>query len=186
MNAQRFPSRNYFERGVAAVEFAMLAVVLFGFIFGTIELSRVIFVWSTMTEATNRAARAAAMAGFGATGQLRQDALFVSSSSGKLMLGGDIDPSYLRIDYLQADAATPTVPTPTSPQLNAAVCLANPADAACARFVSVRLCLPGTNCSRVRYVPLASLPGIALLNIDMPYFTAIAPVETPGASVPAP
>ncbi|MGG7054682.1 TadE/TadG family type IV pilus assembly protein [Nitrosomonas sp. ANs5] len=47
------------QRGAAAVEFALLAVLLFTLLFGVIEMSRVLFYWNTATEATRLGARLA-------------------------------------------------------------------------------------------------------------------------------
>lgn len=47
------------QRGVAAVEFALLAGLLFTLLFGVIEMSRVLFYWNTATEATRLGARLA-------------------------------------------------------------------------------------------------------------------------------
>ncbi|SDY95867.1 TadE/TadG family type IV pilus assembly protein [Nitrosomonas halophila] len=51
--------RSYRQRGVAAVEFALLAALLFTLLFGVIEMSRVLFYWNTATEATRLGARLA-------------------------------------------------------------------------------------------------------------------------------
>lgn len=47
------------QRGMAAVEFALLAGFLFTLLFGVIEMSRVLFYWNTATEATRLGARLA-------------------------------------------------------------------------------------------------------------------------------
>lgn len=56
MNRQRWTNR--FRRGAAAVEFALCAPVLFAFIFGIIELSRMVQIQHTVREAALEGARA--------------------------------------------------------------------------------------------------------------------------------
>lgn len=47
------------QRGAAAVEFALVAGLLFTVLFGIMEMSRVLFYWNTATEATRLGARLA-------------------------------------------------------------------------------------------------------------------------------
>ena len=54
---ERFNSRsvsiNHFnQRGVAAVEFALIASILFTALIGAMEMSRVLFYWNTAAEAS--------------------------------------------------------------------------------------------------------------------------------------
>ena len=52
---------NQRQRGVYTVEFAVVGVVFFMVLFGVIEIARALFVWNTITEATRRGARVAAV-----------------------------------------------------------------------------------------------------------------------------
>ena len=52
-------SNQFSQRGVAAVEFALIAVILFTLIFGITEFGRVLFMMNTTTEATRLGARLA-------------------------------------------------------------------------------------------------------------------------------
>ncbi len=61
---ERFNSRSasinrFNQRGVAAVEFALIASILFTVLIGAMEMSRVLFYWNTATEATRLGARLA-------------------------------------------------------------------------------------------------------------------------------
>ena len=57
---QKFvPVNRFKQRGVAAVEFALIAVVLFTLLTGIMEFSRVLHYWNTATEATRLGARLA-------------------------------------------------------------------------------------------------------------------------------
>lgn len=58
MNARPFRPFMY-QRGVAAVEFALVATVFLTLLFGIIEFSRITFYWNAATEATRLGARLA-------------------------------------------------------------------------------------------------------------------------------
>ena len=49
------------QSGTTMVEFAIVGLLLFVTLFGVIEFARAVFVWNTMTEATRRGARVAAV-----------------------------------------------------------------------------------------------------------------------------
>lgn len=49
------------QRGTTTIEFAVVATVLFTVLFGVIEVGRALFVWNTLSEATRRGARVAAV-----------------------------------------------------------------------------------------------------------------------------
>lgn len=53
------PASRRKQRGVAAVEFALIAGLLFTALFGIMEMSRVLLFWNTATEATRLGARLA-------------------------------------------------------------------------------------------------------------------------------
>ena len=53
-------------RGVAAVEMALIAPCVFFVLFGALEVSRVLYVWNTATEATRVGARTAVVCNAGA------------------------------------------------------------------------------------------------------------------------
>jgi hypothetical protein len=96
-----------------------------------------------------------------------------------LALNSDIHSSDLKIDYLQSDGQSPVSPMPPCPAMNVANCVDNPAGPSCIQFVRVRLCR-GSSCSAIGYTPLTQLIGLTAFNINMPHFTAIAPVESLG------
>ena len=56
MNALHRPSR---QRGVAAVEFAIISSLLFTVLFGVMEMGRLLWTWNAATEATRFGARLA-------------------------------------------------------------------------------------------------------------------------------
>lgn len=53
------PKTRFGQRGTAAVEFALIASLLFMLLFGIMEMSRILFYWNTATEATRLGARLA-------------------------------------------------------------------------------------------------------------------------------
>ena len=64
MNRRPFfhPSRKH-QRGAAAVEFALVAIVFFMLLIGIVEMGRVLFTWNAAVEATRYGARVAVVCG---------------------------------------------------------------------------------------------------------------------------
>jgi hypothetical protein len=181
MTLRTFRPRPSAQRGTAAVEFAAVAMVFLVFMFGLLEMTRAFYLWSTMTEVVSRAARAVAMtdpSNPAALAEARRNAIFLRNPDGKLTLGGDIDESYLLVDYLARDMTT-KVAAPPCPAQNVINCLNDPDSASCVRFVRVRMCQPGTECTPVPYPPLFSV--IALDRLEFPTFATVVAVETLGA-----
>jgi Flp pilus assembly pilin Flp len=52
-----------FQRGAAAVEFALVAIVFFMLLIGIVEMGRVLFTWNAAAEATRYGARVAVVCG---------------------------------------------------------------------------------------------------------------------------
>ena len=157
------------QGGVFAVEFAMLALLFFLFLFAMLELARAVYVWNMVHEITRRAARAAAVTDFSKAGALQAGRAHAElrTTPGALPLGGGISDAYVRIDYLSqaaggALAAVPVTVMPGCPQRNRINCLDDPHGASCIRFVRARLCVPGdgARCERVPYRPVLPLLGV--------------------------
>lgn len=53
------------QRGAAAVEFALVAIVFFMLLIGIVEMGRVLFTWNAAVEATRYGARIAVVCGIG-------------------------------------------------------------------------------------------------------------------------
>lgn len=178
MISHSFRTRRKVQTGVAAVEFALVSLLLFTFLFGCLETGRALFLWSTLSEVVSRAARAAAVTSPADEAAVRHAAMFLNGTN-KMTLGGDIDDSYLRIDYLANDRSTEIKPAP-SPMDNLLNCTNSPTDANCVRFVRVRLCMPGTDCTPVPYKPLVALDSLTAFNIRMPTFSTVVAADTLG------
>jgi hypothetical protein len=67
MNRRTLPLRFARQRGVAAVEFALIAGVFFTLLIGIVEFSRVLFYWNTAAEVTRLGARSAVVCDSGAS-----------------------------------------------------------------------------------------------------------------------
>jgi len=188
------PPRRQRQGGVFAVEFAMLALLFFLFLFAVLELARAVYVWNMVHEITRRAARAAAITDFtnaGALQAVRAQAV-LRATPGVLPLGGGLSDAHVRIDYLSegssgaALAAVPVTVMPGCPQRNRIHCLDDPHGASCIRFVRARLCVPGdgARCESVPYRPILPLLGMMFPSgagaIRLPSATTMAVAESLG------
>lgn len=170
------------------VEFALVLTIFFTFIFGVIELARAMYLINTLQESTRRAAAAAAVTNFSdqaAMDRVRQRAIF-RDSAGPLLLGPPVTDEHIRIDYMSLTndgtgqlSLQPVSSMPPCPARNRLICLADPNDSRCIRFVRARVCDPdsGSACRPVRYQTLAPLIH---LPINLPKATTIVTAETLG------
>jgi Flp pilus assembly protein TadG len=187
------------QRGGAAVEFAILAIVFFTLVFGVLELARVMYLFNILQEVTRRAAVMAANSGFdqNTLDKIRSQALF-ADRDGNLMFGAPVTPAHLKIDYLSisrdtdtgAVTAQPASPMPSCPARNHLNCLANPYDSSCIRLVRVRVCQPGGGADTCTSVPYQMLFGFVDLSaLKLPRSETIVPAQTLGytfGSMPCP
>lgn len=183
MNHPASTCRPRAQRGVAAVEFALGAMLFFAFVFGIFELARALYMWGTLVEVTRRAARGAAYADFsepGALATVREQAMFANLPSG-LPLRGNLVPDNLSIDYLNGNLER-IDPLPACPEENIVNCNTDPEGAACIRFVRVRLCVErgGPVCTRINYVPIVGANFFPGAPLQYPTFATVAPVATLG------
>ena len=182
------------QGGVFAVEFAMLALLFFLFLFAMLELARAVYVWNMVHEITRRAARGAAVTDFSDAGALQavRTHAVLRATPGALPLGGGISDAYVRIDYLSqaasgaALAAVPVTVMPGCPQRNRINCLNDPNGASCIRFVRARLCVPGDGgrCESVPYRPILPLLGVMFPSgagaVRLPSGATVAVAESLG------
>lgn len=175
------------QRGVAAVEFALLAMLFFALVFGVLEVARLIYLFNTLQEVTRRAAVLAMNSPFDQDAQdaVRKKALF-QDRNGHLVLGTPVTFAHLRLDYLSLSRETgqltlqPVAPLPASPAVNRLNCLADPYAANCIRYVRVQVCQPAAtaNCARVPYQAL--FPLIDLSGVGLPRAQTIVPAQSLG------
>jgi len=107
MRPLRILSTAHSQRGVAAVEFALIAVVFFMVLLGIAEFGRIMYVWNTTQEVTRRAAREAVVRDFSAaeTAAIKREAIFQAGTSGTVSLpaGVEITNATVRLVYLTVD-----------------------------------------------------------------------------------
>lgn len=184
------------QAGSVAIEFALVAIIFFTIVFGTLELARMEFLLNTLVEVTRRAAAAAANVDFRdrtALDNVRANAVF-RDSSGPLALGTPVTSDNVKIDYLSVPKATwnpahmSTLPScPASNRLN---CMTDPNADNCIRFVRARVCasMDGNgNCDTLPYQMV--FPFFDLSGMKLPSAETIVPAGTLGATpgaVPCP
>jgi hypothetical protein len=175
------------QQGVAAIEFALVAVIFFLLFFGIIELARAMYLCNTLQEVTRRAAALAVNTDFTDTAAMqnvRQLAVF-RTSPGVLAFGDPITDQNVKIDYLQIPAGS-TVPVsmtgalPASPQENRVNCMRDQNAANCIQLVRVRICQTGGDGGSCDPVPYKALVSFFPLGFDLPRATTIAKAETLG------
>lgn len=186
------PSRRPHQGGVFAVEFGMLALLFFLFVFAMLEVARAVYMWNLVHEITRRAARGAAVTDFSNAAALQavREHAVLRAGPGSLPLGGGISDAYVRIDYLSLASGTPaTLPVsalPGCPQRNRINCLNDPHGASCIRFVRARLCVPGqgARCDSVPYRPILPLLGLVFPSgakaVRLPSGATVAVAESLG------
>ncbi|MBD8542393.1 pilus assembly protein [Oxalobacteraceae sp. CFBP 8761] len=182
------------QRGVAAVEFAVVAVVFFMLFFGIVDIIRALYICNILQEVTRRATALAVNSDFSdATAMLnvRTHAVF-RTTRGALLFADPITDDYVKIDYLHIPATSDPVPIgtgmPASPRQNRINCTSNPNAANCIQLVRVRICLPGSASGVCDPVPYQTLTSFVPFSFGLPTATTIARAETlgmpPGVPVP--
>ncbi|MDR3390408.1 MAG: TadE/TadG family type IV pilus assembly protein [Sulfuriferula sp.] len=175
------------QSGVAAVEFALVAIVFFTLLLGIIEFGRFLYVRNTVQEVTRAAAREAVVSRFTASQivNIRKDAVFHSGASGNPALPGsnEITSSEINIHYMSSPTTEiPSGAMPSSPEDNIAACLDATRTDSCIRFVQAEVCaeneLPCTH--PVLYQPMVGL--FSFLHIAIPASSVIMPAESMGYS----
>lgn len=178
------------QRGVFVVEFALIVLAFFAFVFAIMELARALYMVNMLHEVTRRAGDAAAKGDFSnadTMATIRKSAV-LDDTSGRLALGQPVTYEHVRIDYLSiardASGSMTLNPIasgslPANPTRNRINCTASAHSASCIRLVRVRICDPdyAASCEAVRYQPMFPLIS---LSFDLPRATTIVPAETLG------
>lgn len=179
---------NQDQRGVAIVEFAIVASLLFILLFGIFEFGRLFYVLNSVQEVTRRAAREAvvrwAVNNSTIENQIKENALFASTH---LPAGAEISKSNITIDYLDLDRQPIVGGLPANPGENITRCVSEP-PTGCIGYVRVRI-------TGATYVPMAGFfSGIEYkgfpfsagnsfkvdLRIPIPLSTVTMPAESMG------
>lgn len=115
------PSPNQKQRGVAAVEFALVALLFFTILLAIIEIGRMLFIFNTMQEMTRNGARAAVVRWVDSASQaeIKSIALFYGTS---MPANPYLTTANITITYLQKDGATEVTALPTDPGDNLSAC----------------------------------------------------------------
>lgn len=176
------------QAGTAAVEFALVAIMFFMVVFGTLELARWEFLMNTLQEVTRRAAAAAANADFSDTSlhQVQANAVF-RSSLGPLPLGDPVAAGHVTIDYMSISNTTwdlkRVTARPACPARNRLNCMMNPHADNCIRFVRARVCKStddAGNCTPLSYTKV--FPFLDLSGVKLPPSETIVPVGSLGST----
>jgi len=167
LNMMKNYSRRQRQQGAAAVEFAIIALLLFTLLFGILEFGRLFYVYNTVQEVTRHAAREAVVRWVdnSNTSPAKILALFGGAS---IPAGAEITAANIDIQYLTASGAVPS-PFPLSASDNIAACLTGPAG--CIALVQVSII--GAN-----YAPMIGL--FPFLNLPIPASTVTMPAESLG------
>jgi hypothetical protein len=194
MHSRTYSRRGDRQRGVVAVEFALVVVIFLAFVFGVLELARAMYVINTLEEVTRRAATAASNTNFkdaNAISNVRIASVF-RTSPGLLPLADPVTDSSIRIDYLSvsrgSDGSLTMNPIaegslPSCPARNRLVCLANPNDPSCIQLVRARVCASvdaSGACEPVQYQMLFPFVNFPL---QLPTAVAIVPAGSLGYRV---
>ena len=171
------------ERGAAAVEFAIVAMLFFTVVLGIMEFGRILYVWNTVQEVTRRAAREAVVRSFADANKIQRSAVFnPESGSGTAYLpaGMEITSTSVKINYLNGSLAVAS-PMPTDPSDNISACNDATRAASCIRFVEACVAVSGNCTGSVQYVPMAGI--FTFLAISIPVSSVIMPAESLGFSI---
>ena len=142
------------QRGIFIVEFAIIAVVMGVVLFAAIELSRMIWVWNTVDEATRRGARLAAVCeiGYPTNVPVEEATVFSSGGANSPILRG-LTTANVAVEYLDVDGTLMSAPAFED-----------------VRYVRVRI----ENYSVTPIIPFFNLP------LTLPIFETTLPSESLG------
>lgn len=148
------------QAGIAAVEFALIAIPLFLLLIGIIEVGRLMYVWNTVQEVTRNAARQAVVTDFrdtAAVDAIRRRALF-RLTDGTLPAASEVSTANVVIRYLNATGNVPTS-MPESPADNLSACQDAGRVDECVRYVEVCVST-GTTCAPNELIAFAPMTGL--------------------------
>jgi hypothetical protein len=184
----RMPASGRHQNGVAAIEFALVAMVFFLIVFGIIEFARAMYMFNTLPEVTRQMAHAAARISFtnGEALDLARKRAVFNEKKGTLLLGDPITYQNIRIEYLYLPTKTselkpiPVGSMPQCPTQNRINCANDPNASNCIRAVQASICNGGGDggaCTAVSYRPLIPL---IRLPLKLPMALTIVNADTLG------
>lgn len=159
------------QHGVAAVEFAFVAILLFTVILGGMEFGRIFYVFNTVQEVTRKAAREAVVNWTTQQAAVKRKALFGGTV---IPAGGEVSDAYLVIEYVNTPTGAAISPLPADVGSNIQECLAGAAD--CIKYVRVKVV--NSDGSPVTYRPTWDFSSF--LSIPIPFSTVVMPAESLG------
>lgn len=182
LNSLKFSRIKARQRGAAAVEFGIIAIVFFTLLFGIIEFGRLFYLHNTVQEVTRCAAREGVVNWKTAEDSIQRKCIFQDGSTGNALVAGwEIQNIHVQLRYLNSPQATAEAsPNPDSPEGNLSQCEANTSN--CIRFVeaSVWCDQDSEYCQNhmVKYQPMFGL--IPVSGVGIPNSTVTMPAESLG------
>ncbi|WP_426193407.1 TadE/TadG family type IV pilus assembly protein [Massilia sp. DWR3-1-1] len=177
------------QAGATIVEFGLIVLLFFAFLFAVIELARMMFLFNTLQEVTRRAAHGAAVTSPGSTAMddVRTNAIFRSDHGGLAMMS-ELTDLAVRIDYLSLSRSSSGAyamqemasgAVPTSPGANRQNCLFNPYASNCIRLVRARICEPQVtdSCRPMQFRPMITFFPF---SVPLPMATTIVKAQSLG------
>jgi Flp pilus assembly protein TadG len=166
------------QRGAAAVEFALIALMFFVLLLGIIEIGRALFVWNTLQEATRRAAREAVVSctDNNTITRIKRHAVFGNGeATTHLPAAYEVADTNVVIQYSNdSDFESIITPPNECPNENIQVCLSDPADSGCIRYVRASI-------NDATYLPwIGQIIGWPSEGIPMPNASVVMPAESLG------
>jgi hypothetical protein len=176
------------QHGVAAIEFALVATILFALLFGIIEFGRLFFTINSVQEITRRAAREQVVRWYTAKDAVQRMAVLRPGSTGTVNFpgAGDITNAGVGLSfhntYAQAAAGSNAINPSGTPSDNVSNCLNNETN--CIRYVRATLAdTNGTPFNLLDDVPLdfnVIAPYMPAGQFTLPRSTVIMPAEALG------
>jgi hypothetical protein len=175
-----FRSHKREQQGAAAVEFALIAVILFTLLFGILEFGRLFFVINSMQEITRRAAREQVVRWINQTTTVQRIAVLRPGSTGTVNFPGvgDITNANVRLSfyntYANALSGTNPITGIASPSENITNCMNTETD--CIKFVRATLTRPDGSLLDFNVIA----PYMPRETFSLPRSTVIMPAEALG------
>lgn len=165
-----YSSPNDRQRGAAAVEFAIVCLLLFTILFAILEFGRMMYVYNTMQEVTRRGAREAVVRWIDQGDTIRSLAFFGGAA---IPAGAEVTADDMVIEYLN-EAGNLASPLPVDPGDNLSACGNITLVNSC--IFSVRVSIVG-----VSYSPMISL--FSFLGVNLPPATVTMQAESLGFEI---